>query len=397
MRRKMCIFTAHFAVVMMYIHERENWTNFIWDNNRLSPNLGLVRHLQGRLLGRMESLGFDLIERATLESLILDVVDTSRIEGEFLNSELVRSSIARRLGIENADFLKTPRNIDSIVDVILDATQNFDQPLTKTRLLGWHNSLFQTGYSGYQQIDVAKYRSGGMKVVSGNFGREKIHFVAPSADRVTHEMDQFLDWLNREGSMDLVLKAILAHFWFVTIHPFDDGNGRIARAILDMFLAKSDQSKIRFYSLSNQIFKEHKQYNIIIEKAQKGASDITPYLEWFLGCFERALLASEQNLEIILDKAHFWEKHKSTNINDRQRLVINYLYDHYGKEVGFLRTSTYAKLTKCSTDTALRDLQDLVVKEMLKAEDSGKKTNYIILSPKKIRIPKISDENTSAT
>ncbi len=376
----------------MYIHERENWTNFVWDNDRLSPILASVRHLQGRLLGRMESLGFDFIERATLESLILDVVDTSRIEGEFLNPELVRSSIARKLGIENADFVKTPRNIEGIVDVILDATQNFDQPLTKTRLLGWHNSLFQTGFSGYQQIDVAKYRTGGMKVVSGNFGREKIHFEAPSSDRVPHEMEQFLNWLNSDNSLDLVLKSIIAHFWFVTIHPFDDGNGRIARAILDMFLAKSDNSKIRFYSLSNQIFKEHKHYNNIIEKAQKGTSDITQYLEWFLGCFERALMASEQNLEIILDKAHFWDKHKSTNINDRQRLVINYLYDNYGKEVGFLRTSTYAKLTKCSTDTALRDLQDLVAKEMLKAEDSGKKTNYIIISPKNIRIPKITDE-----
>jgi Fic family protein len=378
----------------MYIHERENWTNFVWDNDKLSPVLASVRHLQGRLLGRMESLGFDFIERATLESLILDVVDTSRIEGEFLNPELVRSSIARKLGIENADFATTFRNIEGIVDVILDATQNFDQPLTKTRLLGWHNSLFQTGFSGYQQIDVAKYRSGGMKVVSGNFGREKIHFEAPSANRVPHEMEQFLNWLNSEKSLDLVLKSIIAHFWFVTIHPFDDGNGRIARAILDMFLAKSDNSKIRFYSLSNQIFKEHKHYNNIIEKAQKGTPDITQYLEWFLGCFERALMASEQNLEIILDKAHFWDKHKSKNINDRQRLVINYLYDNYGKELGFLRTSTYAKLTKCSSDTALRDLQDLVAKEMLKAEDSGKKTNYIIVSPKNIRIPKIADEKT---
>ncbi len=380
----------------MYIHERENWINFVWDSKKLSPVLASVRYLQGRLLGRMESLGFDFIERATLESLILDVVDTSRIEGEFLNPELVRSSIARKLGIENADFVKTPRNIDGIVDVILDATQNFDKPLTKTRLLGWHNSLFQTGFSGYQQIDVAKYRSGGMKVVSGAFGREKIHFVAPSADRVTHEMEQFLNWLDTEKSLDVVLKSIIAHFWFVTIHPFDDGNGRIARAILDMFLAKSDNSKIRFYSLSNQIFKENKHYNNTIEKAQKGTSDITQYLEWFLGCFERALLASEQNLEIILDKAHFWDKHKLININDRQRLVINYLYDNYGKEVGFLRTSTYAKLTKCSTDTALRDLQDLVAKEMLKAEDSGKKTNYSIISPKNLRIPKTADEKKTA-
>lgn len=381
----------------MYIHERENWTNFFWDNDKLSPILASVRHLQGRLLGRMESLGFDFTERATLESLILDVVDTSRIEGEFLNPELVRSSIARKLGIENAEFVKTPRNIEGIVDVILDATQNFDKPLSETRLLGWHNSLFQTGFSGVQQIDVAKYRSGGMKVVSGNFGREKIHFEAPSAGRVPHEMEQFLHWLNGDTSLDLVLKSIIAHFWFVTIHPFDDGNGRIARAILDMWLAKSDRSKIRFYSLSNQIFKEHKNYSNIIEETQKGTSDITKYITWFLGCFERALIASEQNLEIILDQAHFWDRHKLTNINERQRFVIHYLYENYSKEVGFLRTSTYAKLAKCSTDTALRDLQDLVAKEMLKAEDSGKKTNYVIVSPKNIRIPKINDGKTSAT
>ncbi len=392
LRCKSCIFTAYFAVIIMYIHQRDNWTNFVWDNNSLSPILASVRHLQGRLLGRMESLGFDFIERATLESLILDVVDTTRIEGEFLNPELVRSSIARKLGIEQADFLKTPRNIEGIVDVILDATQNFDQPLSETRLLGWHNALFQTGFSGYQPIDVAKYRSGGMKVVSGNFGREKIHFEAPSANRVPHEMQQFLNWLNTDQSLDLVLKSIIAHFWFVTIHPFDDGNGRIARAILDMYLAKSDNSKIRFYSLSNQIFKEHKHYNNIIEKTQKGTSDITSYLEWFLGCFKRALMASEENLEIILDKAHFWDKHKSTSINTRQRLVINYLYDNYAKEIGFLRTSTYAKLTKCSTDTALRDLQDLVAKKMLNARASGKKTNYVIMSPKNIRIPKITEE-----
>ena len=380
----------------MYIHERENWTNFLWDNEKLAPTLASVRHLQGRLLGRMESLGFDFIARATLESLILDVVDTSRIEGEFLNPELVRSSIARKLGIENADFIKTPRNIEGIVDVILDATQNFDKPLSEIRLLGWHNSLFQTGFSGYLQIEVAKYRSGGMKVVSGNFGREKIHFEAPSAGRVPQEMEQFLNWLNSDTNLDLVLKSIIAHFWFVTIHPFDDGNGRIARAILDMWLAKSDTSKIRFYSLSNQIFKEHKHYNSIIEETQKGTSDITKYVEWFLGCFERALIASEKNLEIILDKAHFWDIHKSTNINERQRLVINYLYDNHSKELGFLRTSTYAKLTKCSTDTALRDLQDLVAKVMLKAEDSGKKTNYVIVSPKNIKIPKINIGKTPA-
>ena len=377
----------------MYIHERVNWTHFLWDNDKISPVLASVRHLQGRLLGRMESLGFEFIEKSSLESLILEVVDTSRIEGEFLNPELVRSSIARKMGIEGANLAITPRYIDGIVDVVLDATQNYGKPLTKTRLLGWHNSLFQTGFSGYQQIDVARYRSGGVKVVSGNFGREKIHFEAPAANRVPQEMKQFLDWVNHEKSLDLVLKSIIAHLWFVTIHPFDDGNGRIARAILDMLLARSDNSKIRFYSLSNQIFKEHKRYNDIIEKTQKGTQDITSYLLWFLGCFERALLSSEQNLEIILDKARFWDEHQLKNVNDRQRIVINYLYDNYGKEVGFLRTSTYAKIAKCSTDTALRDLQNLVEKDMLGIEDEGKKTNYIIKSPKGLRIPKISLDN----
>ena len=376
----------------MYIHQRENWTDFVWNNDKLLPILASVRHLQGRLLGHIESLGFDLIERATLESLILDVVDTSRIEGEFLDPELVRSSIARKLGIEGAEFLNTPRDIDGIVDVLLDATQNYDKPLTQERILGWHNSLFQSGYSGYTKIDVARYRSAGMKVVSGTFGREKIHFEAPTAERVPHEMELFMDWLKNENRLDLVMKSLIAHFWFVTIHPFDDGNGRLARAIMDMLLARSDGSKIRFYSIPNQLFKEHKRYNEIIEKAQKGTSDITSYLEWFLGCFERALLSSEKNLELVLDKAHFWDKHKFITVNDRQRLVINHLYDNYDKEVGFLRTSTYANLTKCSNDTALRDLQDLVAKEMAKAEDRGKKTNYIILSPKNIRIPKIGDK-----
>ena len=374
----------------MYIHEKDNWTNFRWDNDKILPILTSVRHLQGKLLGQMESLGFDLTEKATLESLVLDVIDTSKIEGEFLNPELVRSSIARKLGIEGIEFSTIPRNIDGIVDVLLDATQNYDKPLTQERLLGWHNSLFQSGYGGYVKIDVARYRSGGMKVVSGAFGREKIHFEAPGPERVPHEMNLFLDWLNNKNHTDLVLKSLISHLWFVTIHPFDDGNGRLARAIMDMLLARSDSSKIRFYSMSNQIFKEHKHYNEIIEKTQKGTSDITEYLEWFLGCFERALRSSGKNLEIILDKSRFWDRYKFISINERQRSILNYLYDNYDKEIGFLRTSTYAKLAKCSTDTALRDLQDLVIKGILKAEDGGKKTNYLIVSPANIRIPKIS-------
>ena len=376
----------------MYIYERENWTEFYWDTLKILPTLASVRHLQGRLLGQMESLGFELTERATLESLILDVVDTSKIEGDFLNPEIVRSSIARKLGIEGAEIIATPRNIEGVVDVLLDATQNYVNPLTQERLLGWHHSLFQSGFSGHIKIDVARYRSAGMNVVSGNFGRGKVHFEAPAPEKVPQEMNLFLDWLNNKNQLDLVLKSAISHLWFVTIHPFDDGNGRLARAIMDMLLARSDGSKIRFYSMSNQIFKEHKRYNEIIEKTQKGTNDITEYLEWFLGCFERALMSSEKNLEIILDKSRFWDKYKFISINDRQRLIINYLYDNYDKEIGFLRTSVYAKLAKCSTDTALRDLQDLVSKQMFMQEDSGKKTNYLIVSPTNIRIPQINHE-----
>jgi Fic family protein len=273
----------------------------------------------------------------------------------------------------------------------MDATQNYDNKLSLERLFGWHNSLFQSGFSINIKIDIGRFRSAGMKVVSGTFGREKVHFEAPAAERVIAEMEIFLDWLNNNNQIDLVLKSAISHFWFVTIHPFDDGNGRLARAIMDMLLARSDGSKIRFYSMSNQILKAHKHYNEIIEKTQKGTKDITQYLEWFLNCFKLALLSSEKNLEIILDKARFWEQHKFTQLNNRQLQIINHLYDSYNSEVGFLRTSTYAKITNCSTDTALRDLQDLVAKNIFKSEDSRKKTNYLINSPKNIRIPRITN------
>jgi Fic family protein len=381
----------------MYIHEKNNWTDFVWNNEVIYPLLVKTRYLQGNLLGRMQNLGFDLTIESTLISLTLDVVDSSKIEGEFLNSEQVRSSIANKLGIENSEFVSVPRDVEGIVNVLLDATQNYANPLTEERLFGWHNSLFSNQFSGLYKIDVAQYRSAGMKVVSGNFGKEKIHFIAPASERIGKEMSNFLQWFNSKNEqLDPLLKAFIAHFWFVTIHPFDDGNGRIARAIMDMQLARSDNSKIRFYSMSNQLFKEHKHYNNLIEKTQKGDSNITDYLVWFLDCFERALLASEKNLEIVLDKAKFWELHKDKGINDRQRFIINYLYDNYDKEIAFLRTSTYSKLQKCSTDTALRDLKDLVEKEMLIADDSGKKTNYLINSPTNIRIPRIDVENASS-
>ena len=378
----------------MYIHEKNNWTNFVWDNALIYPLLVKTRYLQGNLLGRMQNLGFDFATESTLISLTLDVVDSSKIEGEFLNPEHVRSSIANKLGIENAEFVTVSRDVEAIVNVLLDATQNYANPLTEERLFGWHNSLFSNHFSGLYKIDVAQYRSVGMKVVSGSFGKEKVHFVAPEPERIGNEMYNFLLWFNTENEqIDPLLKAFIAHFWFVTIHPFDDGNGRIARAIMDMQLARSENSKVRFYSMSNQLFKEHKHYNNLIEKTQKGDNDITDYLIWFLDCFERALLASGKNLEIVLDKAKFWELHKDKRINDRQRFIINYLYDNHDKEIGFLRSSFYAKLQKCSTDTALRDLKDLVEKEMLKAEDGGKKTNYLINSPANVRMPKIQTEN----
>jgi len=388
----------------MFIHEKNNWTDFVWNNEVIYPLLVKTRYLQGNLLGRMQNLGFKLTTESTLISLTLDVVDSSKIEGEFLNPEQVRSSIANKLGIENAEFVNVPRDVEGIVNVLLDATQNYATPLTEERLFGWHNSLFPKGFSGLYKIDIAQYRTAGMKVVSGSFGKEKVHFIAPEPERIEQEMHNFLQWFNTPLScgeglgerLDPLLKAFIAHFWFVTIHPFDDGNGRIARAIMDMQLARSDNSKIRFYSMSNQLFKEHKHYNNLIEKTQKGDSNITDYLLWFLDCFERALLASGKNLEIVLDKVKFWELHRDKGINERQRFIINYLYDNCDKEIGFLRSSYYAKLQKCSTDTALRDLRDLVEKGMLEADDSGKKTNYLISSPANIRIPRIEIE-TSGT
>lgn len=373
----------------MYIHEIENWTNFTWENDRIYPLLVKTRYLQGKLLGKMANIGFHLNSESTLISLTLDVIDSFKMEGEFLNPDQVRSSIAQQLGIENNDFITSSRDIETIVSVFLDATQNFSDPLTSDRLFGWHHSLFPSGKSGIQKIDVAQYRTVGMKVVSGSFGREKIHFIAPPPEKVPLEMEQFLNWFNKDQvSVDPLLKAFISHLWFVTIHPFDDGNGRIARAIMDMQLARSDQSKIRFYSLSNQLYKEHKKYNQMIEKTQKGNLDITEYLEWFLISFEKALRSSEIHLGIVLDKAKFWESHNGKDINTRQRFIINYLYDHFDKELGLLRSSNYAKLLKISTDTALRDLKDLVEKEMLIVEDRGKKTNYLINSPSRLRIPK---------
>lgn len=376
MRRKRCIFTAYYAVIM-YIHQKDNWTDFKWDHEQILPLLGNVRHLQGRLIGKMGNLGFRLQEEAMLTTLTLDVLKTSEIEGELLNKEQVRSSIARRLGLEVSGLVDSSRNVDGIVEVMLDATQHYSLPLTEGRLFGWHAALFPTGHSGMYKIEVAKFRSGEMQVVSGAMGKEKVHYEAPKGGLVEMEMTKFLQWFNNGAQVDPVLKAAIAHFWFVTIHPFDDGNGRIARAVADMQLTRSDGSPQRFYSMSNQILTERKKYYQILEKTQRSDSDITEWLVWFLSCLERALQNSEDILNAVLVKARFWDRHKQTNLNERQRLIINKLLDGFD---GKLTSSKWGKIAKVSSDTALRDIQDLMGKGILQKEaQGGRSTSYELI------------------
>ncbi len=362
-----------------YIYQKENWTDFTWNEKKISVLLAEVRNLQGRLLGRMTSLGFAYQEEATLENITLDILKSSEIEGERLNKQQVRSSIARRLGLVVGGLVQADRSIDGMVEMMLDATQGYEKPLTEERLLGWHGALFPTGRSGLYAIEVAKYRVGEMQVVSGGFGREKVHYEAIPAQEVQAEMDKFLHWLNSDQAQDGVIKSAIAHLWFVTIHPFDDGNGRIARAICDLLLARSDGSKRRFYSMSAQINKERKKYYAAIEKVQHRTedSDITAWLEWFLTCLKKALLASEKILQSVLKKAEFWMTHAQISFNDRQKLMLDKLLD--GNFVGKLQSSKWAKICKCSQDTAIRDIKDLVEKEILQQEaGGGRSTNYAL-------------------
>jgi Fic family protein len=360
-----------------YIHQHKDWPYFTWRNEALLSELGKVRHLQGKLLGKMEALGFALQEEAVLETLTLDVLKSSEIEGELLNPEQVRSSIARRLGMEISGLIPSDRNVDGVVEMMLDATQQNDQPLNHERLFGWHASLFPTGRSGMYKIEVGGWRkdeTGPMQVVSGAMGKEKVHYQAPEAALLNQEMNAFIDWFNTEKQLDPVLKAAVAHLWFVTIHPFEDGNGRIARAITDLQLARADGSKQRFYSMSAQIRLERKAYYDILEKTQKGDLDITDWLIWFLDCLHQALLTTDQILARVLTKAKFWENHAVVSINDRQRTIINKLLDGFD---GKLTSSKWAKITKCSPDTALRDITDLMAKHILRKEEAGgRSTNY---------------------
>jgi Fic family protein len=361
----------------MYIHELKTWPHFSWDQEKIAKLLVDLRHLQGRLMGGMESIGFHWQDEALLQTLTQDVVKSSEIEGEILDQSLVRSSVARHLGMDvGADPID--RNIEGVVEMVLDATQRYDQPLTRERLLAWHASLFPAGHSGLKKITVGNWRKGTVEVISGPLGKETIHFEGPSAQRVNHEMELFLAWFN-QNSIDPVLKAAISHLWFVTIHPFEDGNGRIGRAIADMMLAKSEKSSRRFYSLSSQIQKERKQYYAILELTQKGSLDITPWIEWFFGCLERAITSALGTLEMILKKAHFWDALSEISINERQRKIINRLLEGFE---GNLTTSKWAKVTKCSQDTAHRDILDLVEKGILtKNSQGGRSTSYSLIIP----------------
>jgi Fic family protein len=361
----------------MYLYNNQNWPIFEWNSGKLLPLLSYVRNRQGKLIGKMGALGFELRNEANLEILTQEIIKSTEIEGEILDREQVRSSIARRLGLELSGLVYSERNVDGIVDLMIDATKNFDKELNKERLLSWHAALFPTGQSGMYKIITGQWRddsTGPMQVVSGALGKEKVHYQAPPAAQIENEMRIFLDWFNLEQNTDLVMKAAIAHLWFVTIHPFEDGNGRISRALSELFLARSDEQSYRFYSMSAQIRKERNSYYDILEKTQKSGLDITNWLEWFLNCLLHAIENSEKLLEKIIYKHYFWLKNSNININDRQRKILNMLMDDFE---GVLNTTKWAKIGKCSQDTALRDIQDLIEKGILiKSEQGGRSTNY---------------------
>ena len=370
---------------MHYIHLRPEWPKFHWRETEFATQLAAVRHRQGRLIGRMESLGFELRSEAMLATLTDDVIKSSEIEGEDLNREQVRSSIARRLGMDIAGAVHSDRNVEGVVEMMLDATQNFTQPLTEARLFDWHAALFPTGRSGMTRITVGAWRmdeEGPMQVVSGPYGREKVHYQAPAAERLASEMGAFLAWFERSTDCDAVIKAALAHLWYVTIHPFDDGNGRIARAIADMGLARSEGSPQRFYSMSAEIRQRRKGYYENLEKTQKGDLDVTDWLVWFLDCLDGSITRSENELQHVLAKARFWEEHRETPLNDRQRLMLNKLIDGFE---GKLTSSKWAIIAKCSQDTALRDIEVLIAVGILEREQAGGRSTSYVFSRREVQ------------
>jgi Fic family protein len=364
----------------LYIHQKAGWPDFTWDETKLSLVLGEVRYFQGKIAGRMGALGFSTRTEAMLKTLTEDVLKSTEIEGETLSSDQVRSSIARRLGLEIAGLVPSDRKVEGVVEMTLDATQNYDQALTADRLFGWQSSLFPSGRSGMFEIITGKWRDnekGPMQVVSGPMGREMVHFEAPDADRLEKEMSLFLQWFNQTSNIDPVLKSGIAHLWFVTIHPFDDGNGRIARAIADMLLTRADGHARRYYSMSSQIRQRRNEYYAILEKTQKNGMDITEWLEWFLSCLHASLRTTDETLNIVLRRVEFWDQHAATPLNERQRLMVNKMQeDFFGK----LTSSKWAKITKSSQDTAGRDIQDLVAKGILAKDNAGgRSTAYNLL------------------
>lgn len=373
--------TAESAVIMTYIHELPDWPNLRWSDEQLAQPLAAVRHRQGRLIGHMEALGFPLRAEAVLHALTEDVLKSSEIEGEVLDREQVRSSIARRLGMDIGGLVEADRNVEGVVEMMLDATQNYAQPLTAERLFGWHAALFPTGRSGMSRITVGAWRKpegGPMQVVSGPIGRERVHYEAPASERLGVDMSRFLDWFET-AAPDPVLKAGIAHLWFVTIHPFDDGNGRIARAIADLALARAEGTAQRFYSMPAQIRIERKAYYDMLESTQKGDLDITPWLSWFIGCLDRAFDGAETILASVMRKARFWESVAGQPLNERQRKVINRLLDGFE---GKLTNAKWAAITKASSDTALRDINDLLRRGILEKEPAGgRSTSYSLALP----------------
>ena len=373
-----------------YIHQRSDWPRFTWNHEKLGPMLAHVRHRQGRLIGRMEGLGFVNQNEAVLATLTLDVLKSSEIEGEILNPDQVRSSIARRLGIDIAGAIPAPfakfGDVEGVVEMMLDATQHFADPLTQERLFGWHAALFPTGYGGIHPIRVGGWRDdskGAMQVISGPISRETVHFEAPAAKRLQQEMDAFLAWVNNANNpsgdevIDPMLKAAVAHLWFVTIHPFDDGNGRIARAIADWALARSEGSPQRFYSMSSQIRAERSAYYDMLERTQKSTLDITDWIEWFLACLDRAIMATETTLGAVFRKATFWDKNSGGTINERQKKMLNKLFDGFE---GKLTSTKWAIIAKCSQDTAQRDIQSLIDQgTLVKDAAGGRSTSYSLI------------------
>jgi len=363
--------------MVQYIHERPEWPHFHWSQDKLTEKLAAVRFHQGQFTGRMAALGFPLQAEAVLQTLTEDVVKSSEIEGEVLDKSQVRSSIARRLGMDIAGLPQADRNVEGVVEMMLDATQKYGEPLTAERLFAWHAALFPTGRSGMTKITVGVWRDdkgGPMEVVSGPIGKEKVHYQAPAAARLKDEMAAFLTWFEAKSELDPVLKAGLAHLWFVTIHPFEDGNGRIARAIADMALARSENSAQRFYSMSSRIRVERKDYYAMLESTQKGTLDITPWLEWFLACLDRALDGAEATLANVVKKAKFWEAPKTSGLNNRQRAILTRLLEGFE---GKLTSSKWATIAKVSQDTASRDIEDLVKRGILKRDaGGGRSTSY---------------------